>query len=416
MNTIHLLPARLIIIISLLFITFATPGTSSAQDKATVNSVAAAPNDLSASAGETMRRDRAGKPCALVKVSVMADDVIFSGNVVETIHKGSEYWVYMTDGVKELRFNSSYFKQVRIYFPDYDIPELKGEQTYTIDVTIPQSSLQGALLILKVIPTDSKVYIDNKEVEVTDGVAMHACRTGRHNYTVEAQGYKTETGKFAITDRKNLKMTVKLISVAGIKVTPFRGLSGKIGFRDQNNKTIINPEYDKVMPSANIFWVFKNGKYGMVDQEGEVIAQCAYDNVFSSKVDGLFIVSQDGKYGIINSYGWQTIPCMLDKVSTTSTDLMVGIMDGQFGLIDASGELIIPCENEEITDFFDGMAGIRREGKCGFINTEGTLVIPMIYDGVTHFSAGVARVMKDGNYDYIDKTGKSVNITATPAN
>lgn len=403
-------PAAKVVIICLLSFLFSF--RTVAQDRAIINAVVSDPSDLTAASGENLRRDLSGRPCALVKVSVIADDVKFTGNIVDTLSRGSEYWVYMTEGVKELRISSSLFKTTRIYFPDYDIPELKPEQTYLVDLSVPRN--QGALLIMKVIPADSRVFIDGKEVEVTDGVAMHPCRVGKHSYSVQAQGYKTDDGKFSITDKKNLNTTVKLKAVTNIKVSPFWSPAGKIGFRDQNGKTVVKPEYDKVMPSADIFWVIKKGKYGMIDQQGELLAQCAYDNVLTSKVDGLFIVCQDGKYGVINSYGWQTIPCMLDKISTTSTDLMVGIMDGQFGLISTDGELVIPCDNEEITDFFDGMAGIRRNGKCGFINTDGELVIPMIYDGVTHFSGGVARVTLDGSYDYIDKTGKSVGIPSSP--
>ncbi len=401
-----------IVIIWMISGLLAIPSTM-AQEKAIVNSIIADASDLTAATH--IQRDLLGRPCALVKFSVLADDVRFSGDTVHVEYHGSEYWVYMPEGTKHLHATSSKFKPLHIFFPEYDISELKGQQTYTVDVSIPSKRPQGAALLMTVIPADSRVFVDGREIEVSDGVATTYCRAGRHAYRVEAQGYKTSEGKFSIADRKNFKTTVKLKSIANLRVQPFRGPTGQVGFRDQNNKTVVKPEFDKVIPAGTVFWVTKNGKYGMIDQQGERKAQCTFDNVLASRIDGLFIVSQDGKYGIMNANGWLTVPCMLDKVSTTSAEPMVGIMDGQFGLIDASGELVIPCENEEITDFFDGLAGIKRDGKCGFINKNGEIVIPMIYDGVSHFSGGISRVTHNGRVYFIDKSGNEVDMTAAPA-
>lgn len=384
--------------------------TDAYGQNAIINAVEPTPTDLSAASSATSRQDLSGKPCALVKVSVMAEDVTFQGNVVKDVPRiGSEYWVYMTEGTKLLRFSSSKFKPVTINFPDYGIPELKGTQTYRIDVSIPSSTPVGAAVLLTVTPADARVYIDDKIQEVTDGVATAYLRQGTHTYRIEAEGYKPSEGKIKM-ENKAIKMAVKLFSIDKLKVKPYRGINGKIGFKDQNDKIVVKPDYDKVIPASNVFWVTKKGKYGMVNEQGNVVASPKFDSVTASTTDGIFIVSQNGKYGVINPNGWLTVPCMLDKISTTSSSMLVGIMDGRFGLIDSSGELIIPCENEEITDFFDGMAGIKKDGKCGFINTDGELVIPFQYDGITHFSGGIARVVKDGTVLYIDKQGRTVNL------
>lgn len=378
---------------------------------AVINAVEPNPSDMTASYAATSRKDLAGKPCALVKVSVMAEDVTFAGNVVKDVpRKGAEYWVYMTEGTKQLQISSSKFKTLKINFPDYGIDALKGEQVYCIDISLPTNANEGAAFELTVTPANARVFIDGKLMEVSDnGLVGTYLTAGSHKYHIEAEGYKDADGTIKM-ENKLLKKAVKLYSLEKLRVHHFRALNGKIGFKDQNDNIVTKAEFDKVIPAGSVFWVTKKGKYGMVNEQGVVVAQPNYDSVSATPTDGIFIVGQNGKYGVVNPNGWLTVPCMLDKISATSSSMLVGVMDGQFGLIDASGELIIPCENEEITDFFDGMAGIRKDGKCGFINTNGEIVIPCKYDGVSHFSGGMARVVEDGNAFFIDKQGNKVNF------
>lgn len=396
------------LILSLLLTLMMIPLTGRAQgaanERVKVDAVYLDPNDLTAQRNPV--KDLNGDPTALIIINVMTDDLTFAGDTVK-VNKGvNEYRVYMPGGTKYLTIASSKFKPHRFFFPDYNISQLDPGCVYKIDLTMP--STQTYIVTIRVLPVEATVLIDDKKVDNVDGVAMKLCEIGKHTYTVEAPGYESATNQFTVTDKK-VVMNVRLKAVGAVKVSPFRGPNGKMGFRDQNNKTVVKPEFDKVMPSGNLFWVTKAGKFGMVDEQGTILAKCTYDNVLTSKVSGLFIVSKDGKYGVVNSTGWETIPCMLDKVSTTSADVMVGVMDGLFGLISRDGNLVIPCVNEEITDFHDGLAGIRRDGKCGFINTDGDVVIDLIYDGVSHFSGGIARVMRDGGQEYIDKQGKPVD-------
>ena len=74
---------------------------SAQAQKAVVESFGAT-NDLSAQ--KYSRDDLNGRKCALVKVQVIAQDVTFQGNVMGDVKEQSgEYWVYMTDGTKQLK-------------------------------------------------------------------------------------------------------------------------------------------------------------------------------------------------------------------------------------------------------------------------------------------------------------------------
>ncbi len=379
---------------------------------AIINSVVIDPSDVRAATREFGRKDYGGIPCALVLVSITGDEEVqFEGNYMKDylVRKGSEYWVYMIDGTKRLRFHSPKFKMVEIVFADYGIPHLESEVTYRIDVTVPGAITPESRrhLFITVTPADASVYVDGKERMPEDGISTAFLAPGVHTYRIEADGYHPAEGKVRIK-KSNEKIIVRLQPQGNIRIHPYKTASGKLGFQDQNGKIVVKAVYDKVFGAGNIYWGTQNGKYGMIDPRGTVLTPCIYDNVLTTNTEGVFIVSRNGYYGVLTESGRLTVPCDLDKVSTTSAKALVVIRNGKYGLVDENGELVIPCENEEITDFYDGLAGIKKDGKCGYINTSGDVVIPLQYDGIGHFSDGVARVMSNGIYSHIDREGKSV--------
>lgn len=116
-------------------------GMAVAQE-ATVKRVELNPMDLSGK--KYQRLDLNGEPCALVKVEVLANDVEFSGNVIEPVeHRTGEYWVYMVQGTKMLRINSGSFLPLMINFTDYDINGLGPNLTYMVTLSLPGFNPQG---------------------------------------------------------------------------------------------------------------------------------------------------------------------------------------------------------------------------------------------------------------------------------
>ncbi len=83
--------------IFLLIVLAVAGAVSAAAQKAEVESFEPAPMDVTAQ--QYARLDLHGEKCALVKVSVVAPNVTFQGNVMGDVQKrGSEYWVYLTSG------------------------------------------------------------------------------------------------------------------------------------------------------------------------------------------------------------------------------------------------------------------------------------------------------------------------------
>ena len=76
--------------------------------------------------------DANGNPCAVVKVDIPLEDVVFKGWVVESVSTPGEYLVYMPEGATKITLQHNSFTP---YTYEFDKP-LDGKQTYRLVATI----------------------------------------------------------------------------------------------------------------------------------------------------------------------------------------------------------------------------------------------------------------------------------------
>ena len=108
----------------------------------------------------------------------------------------------------------------------------------------------------------------------------------------------------------------------------------------------------------NVLRVSKNGKYGIVNFEGQEVLPCEYDEITALKgVKANFIVKKDGNIGLVNEVG-QTI------VNTEYKD-------------------VIPLKDEYKSEYII----INAENKYGLISTSGTVLIETKYDEVKYIGS-----------------------------
>ncbi len=104
--------------------------TASAQEL-TVKSMTVAGNDISASQYE--RKDLNGQACALVKIQMLDNIIKVEGNVIgDVIDHGTEKWVYMTAGTKEMKIIPQRHLPLHISFANSGIRNLEAKKTYVL--------------------------------------------------------------------------------------------------------------------------------------------------------------------------------------------------------------------------------------------------------------------------------------------
>ena len=105
-------------------------------------------NDLSASIEQKM--DLNGMPCALVKVLVLDKISGVEGNIIgNAIDKGTEKWIYLTSGSKEVKIKTENFFPLHLIFSHYGITALEAKHTYVLTLTALNESNMEVPLNLK---------------------------------------------------------------------------------------------------------------------------------------------------------------------------------------------------------------------------------------------------------------------------
>lgn len=84
------------------------------------------------------RVDLNSKPCALLKVQIPLRGISFEGNVIGNVEfKSGEYWVYLSEGSKNILVKHESKSPTRINFIDYGIPCVSSRQTYVLKLKNP---------------------------------------------------------------------------------------------------------------------------------------------------------------------------------------------------------------------------------------------------------------------------------------
>lgn len=182
----------------------------------------------------------------------------------------------------------------------------------------------------------------------------------------------------------------------------------------------------------------KDGKWGVIDKQGNTVIPFTYDSMIGGFSGGLASVYLNGKCGYIDKQGKMVIPALYNEANdfkegfaVVGTSDATSTTDYRRGVIDRQGNVVIPLTYEALgVAFSDGMlkaavpsldsSGKWVGWKWGFLNTKGELVVPTMYYSVNTFSEGLAVVnLPDGwtgtsstggkdRYAVIDKQGTVV--------
>ena len=163
----------------------------------------------------------------------------------------------------------------------------------------------------------------------------------------------------------------------------------------------------------NILRVSKNGKYGLINFEGQEVLPCEYDEITAlNGVRGNIIVKKAGNIGLVNEKGQTIISTQYKNILTLKeeykSEYIIVNENNQYGLISTSGTLIIEPKYEEIKYLnSSNLFGVKEAGVWKVINTEdNTIVIDGGYEDIIEAKAESIIVKKDGTYGIVTKTNE----------
>lgn len=145
------------------------------------------------------RKDLNGQVCALVKVIMPGEKVVFEGSVIgECPYKTSEYWCYLSPGTKSLKIKYPNLNPLLVDFTEYFGSGVKSNRIYNIVVKVPitlrdihKGPLDGTFKLLE--PKDLTLlyihsstgksdYIPLQKVEGGDLMMMHYKNGSKDDY------------------------------------------------------------------------------------------------------------------------------------------------------------------------------------------------------------------------------------------
>lgn len=201
---------------------------------------------------------------------------------------------------------------------------------------------------------------------------------------------------------------------------------GKWGMMDRNGRMVIPTIYQKIQSAFrsgdDMIWVCNDNHYGCVDKSGNVSLPLIYEAEIHLRGGLPARAKKDGKWGVVNAQGETVVPFVYDYAGFFYRDYVVDDnqelkeypslawvrKNNKIGFVNVKGQLVIPLEYEDTRTFSRGKVAVMKNGKWGYVDTNGKVVIPLIYDGANQFYGKTGTVRKGNFWAMIDEKGNNV--------
>lgn len=196
-------------------------------------------------------------------------------------------------------------------------------------------------------------------------------------------------------------------------------------------KTVIwsaKPTYEAIKPYSQTLYLCQiNGKWGVIDSNGETVLSNKYDFITSQKNGiGLFGVIEGNRYrlnGFIYSDGkctsisgeYYVVPSF---PYFSEGKLCVSNSSGKQGFMDKNGKIVIKCQFDVVRPFMEGLSSIKKGPWVYYVreNYDAAPSLNVVYSEWrngqitvgTSFNKGEAVVGYGGKYKVIDTNGREL--------
>jgi hypothetical protein len=124
----------------------------------------------------------------------------------------------------------------------------------------------------------------------------------------------------------------------------------------------------------------ENGKWGVIDDSGQEVAPCKYDEIRSEY--SFMKVKLGDRWGILDRAGKEIVPCKYDFIydEVKNSNLISVELDGKKGYITTDWREVILPKYDDIEQYGDDSYRVRLDDKWGLIDRDGQEIIPIKYD------------------------------------
>lgn len=192
-------------------------------------------------------------------------------------------------------------------------------------------------------------------------------------------------------------------------------------------------EREKITKDYEYFALYANGKWGVINQDGEEVIKPSYQEmiVIPNQEKDVFLCTYDineqaGTYKTkaLNSKNEEILTEYdqieaLENVDENENVWYEGKIlkiekNGKYGLIDFNGKQVLPAEYDEIVTLegIENSILIKKDGKVGLVNDNGGIIAEAKYKEIKNlgetYKNGYITINEDGKYGVISATKKQI--------
>lgn len=253
------------------------------------------------------------------------------------------------------------------------VDETTGEQSINIVVELEDETPETFTINEPIKYINNELYISFAELPRIFNVSLDLSQKNRIriyslNYLIgSATQIATQLGYSEVSNTyENLTAMVDNMMVVGDGTN-----YGVISLQD--GKEIISLKYEKMvyMQNTEEFLVTAENSVGIISKDGNTIVKpTEYDTISNlDEFNKLYLVEKDGKYGVVNGEGDTIVYAEYDEI---------GIKDEE------------EFQNEDIRNFsllFDKCIPVEANGKMGVIDIEGNEKLKCVYDSLGYIAS-----------------------------
>ncbi len=161
----------------------------------------------------------------------------------------------------------------------------------------------------------------------------------------------------------------------------------------------------------NVLRVFKNGKYGLINFNGEIVLPCEYTEITALKgVKNNILVKKDDKVGLVNEKGQVIIPTEYKEILTMQegykNEYIIVNGENKYGVISTSGKVIIETKYDSVKYLkTTTLYAVKENNILKLINSDGQVLLESGYEDIIQAKGENVVILKSGKYGVINLTG-----------
>ena len=188
------------------------------------------------------------------------------------------------------------------------------------------------------------------------------------------------------------------------------GLDGKFGLaRGATELTAICYDHIKCSTKGNYFFAQSNGKYGLLDgQIGILLCEIKYDDIQIYDYE-TFLVKVNGKCGLLNKHGQLIAAEIYDDIQKYERETFLIKTNGKCGLLSKEGKYIVPAQYNSIEEVSSNNFLATLNDYTALFNAQGKIIVEQNCR-LVDVKNGILASLSDDGWLFFDTEGKQVSM------